>query len=103
DGKKYEISSEASPARTRYFTLSGEILQWRPGNRAERWAVGMGTGRETAKIRYWLTDPSGKKIFEHEDTIRAEFWGNEYADSTGQLAHPFAAKIASRLAQAKLE
>lgn len=103
DGKKYDISSEVSPGKSRFYTLNGEVLQWHPGNRAERWAIGMGTGRETAKIHYWLTDPSGKKVFEHEDTIRAEFWGNEYADSVGQLAHPFADKIATRLAQAKLE
>jgi hypothetical protein len=65
--------------------------------------VGAGTGRETAKIRFWVTDAGGKKVFEHQDTIRAEFWGNEYADSVGQLAHPFADKIAGRLAEVKLE
>jgi hypothetical protein len=103
DGKKYQICAEASPNQSRFYTLNGEVLQWHPGNRAERWAIGMGTGRESARIRFWLTDASGKKVFEHEDTIRAEFWGNEYADSVGQLAHPFADKIATRLAQAKLE
>jgi hypothetical protein len=88
DGKKYDVTAEPSAAQNRCFTLNGEVLQWHPGNRAERWAVGMGAGRETAKIRYWLTDASGKKVFEHEDTIRAEYWGNQYADSVGQLAHP---------------
>jgi hypothetical protein len=58
--------------------------------------------RETAKIHYWLTDASGKKVFDHTDTIRAAFWGNGYADSVGQLAQPFADKIADRLAEAKL-
>jgi hypothetical protein len=62
----------------------------------------MGSGRETAKIHYWLTDASGKKVFEHTDTIRAAFWGNGYADSVGQLAQPFADKIAERLAAAKI-
>ena len=56
--------------------------------------VGMGTGRETAVIHYWLTDKTGKKVFEHTDTIRAAFWGNAYAGSVGQLAQPFADKIA---------
>jgi hypothetical protein len=102
DGKKYEISTAAPLSRAHYYSLSGEVLAWHPGNRAKRVLVGVGTGRETAKIRYWLADETGKKVFEHEDTIRAEFWGNEYADSVGQLAHPFADKIAGRLAQAKL-
>jgi hypothetical protein len=102
DGKKFEISADSPASRNHYFTLAGEVLRWHPGNRAERWAVGMGAGRETAKIRYWLCDEAGKKVFEHEDTIRAEYWGNQYADSVGQLAHPFADKIAGRLAQAKL-
>ena len=101
DGKKFEITADSPAGRNHYFTLAGEVLQWHPGNRAERWAVGMGAGRETAKIHYWLCDEAGKKVFEHEDTIRAEYWGNQYADSVGQLAHPFADKIANRLAQAK--
>jgi hypothetical protein len=100
--KKFDILAETPTGQNRYFMLDGEVLQWHPGNRAERFVVGMGAGRETAKIRYWLTDNSGKKVFEHEDTIRAEYWGNQYADSVGQLAHPFADKIAIRLGQAKL-
>ena len=102
DGKRYEISTTAPLSRAHFYSLNGEVLAWHPGNRAKRVLVGVGTGRETAKIRYWLADETGKKVFEREDTIRAEFWGNEYADSVGQLAHPFADKIAGRLAQAKL-
>ena len=36
-------------------------------------------------------------------TIRAEFWGNAYAGSVGELAHPFAAKISGRIKDAKLK
>jgi hypothetical protein len=89
-------------ARTHTYTLDGEIVSWRPGNRAKRMMVGMGSGRESAEIRYWLTDEQGKRVFEHKDTVRAEFWGNAYEGSVGQLAHPFASKIASRLTEAKL-
>ena len=102
DRSRYEVSGEPPTGREHIYTLEGEVLDWHPGNRAKRMLVGVGTGRETAKIHYWLTDQSGKKVFEHEDTIRAEYWGNAYADSVGQLAHPFADKIASRLAEAKL-
>ena len=89
-------------ARDHTYTLAGEVTSWRPGNRAKRMMVGMGSGRETAEIHYWLSDEQGKKIFEHKDTIRAEFWGNAYAGSVGELAHPFASKIAARLNEAKL-
>jgi hypothetical protein len=88
--------------RTHTYTLEGEIVSWHPGNRAKRMMIGMGSGRETADIHYWLTDERGKKIFDHKDTIRAEFWGNAYAGSVGELAHPFASKIAGRLTEAKL-
>ncbi len=65
--------------------------------------LGMGSGRETAKIHYWLTEvATGKKVFEHTDTIRQAFWGNAYTSSVGQLAQPFADKIALRLKDAKL-
>jgi hypothetical protein len=59
--------------------------------------VGMGSGREEAQIHYWLMERDGKKVFEHTDTIRQAFWGNAYANSVGELAQPFADKIAERL------
>jgi len=96
------LSDVPATARLHTYTLQGEIVSWRSGNAAKRWLVGAGSGREAADIRYWLTDEQGKKVFEHKDTIRAEFWGNAYAGSVGQLAHPFASKIASRLTEAKL-
>ena len=100
--KNFTAATEPSETCGNPYVLEGEILAWHPGNRAKRVLVGAGTGRENAKIRFWLDDNSGKHIFNHEDTIRAEFWGNEYANSVGQLAGPFAAKIADRLKQAKL-
>jgi len=102
DGKRFGVAVEAPASQVKIYTLDGEVSEWHPGNRAKRLVVGMGSGRETAKIHYWLTDTSGKKVFEHTDTIRAAFWGNGYADSVGQLAQPFADKIADRLAEAKL-
>ena len=95
------IGAPATP-RTHTYTLGGEILSWHPGNRAKRMMVGMGSGRETAEIHYWLTDENGRRVFEHRDTIRAEFWGNAYAGSVGELAHPFASKIAVRLVEAEV-
>ncbi len=85
------------------YRLEGEILSWHAGNRAVRLMVGMGAGRETAKIRYWVVGPSGRRLFRHTDTIRAAYWGNAYAGSSGQLAQPFAAKIAARLRKLKLK
>lgn len=102
DGKRFDVTGEAPAAQLKTYTLDGQVTEWHPGNRAKRLVVGMGSGRETAKIHYWLTDTSGKKVFDHTDTIRAAFWGNGYADSVGQLAQPFADKIADRLAEAKL-
>jgi uncharacterized protein DUF4410 len=95
------VSPPETP-RTHTYTLDGEIVSWHPGNRAKRMMVGLGSGRETADIHYWLTDGQGKRVFEHKDTIRAEFWGNAYAGSVGELSHPFASKIAARLTDAKV-
>jgi Domain of unknown function (DUF4410) len=102
-GKKFAVVTEPPSTGDRLFVLDCEILEWRPGNAAKRILVGMGSGRESAKIRYSVTNAAGKKIFEHQDTIRAEFWGNAYASSVGQLAHPLADKIAGHLGDAKLE
>jgi uncharacterized protein DUF4410 len=103
-GAEYQVAAEIpSDAHGHVYTLNGEVTAWRPGNRAKRMLVGMGSGRETAEIHYWLTDEEGKKVFENKDTIRAEFWGNAYAGSVGELAHPFADKISGRIKDAKLK
>jgi hypothetical protein len=102
DGQYFDVASEAPKGADRVYTLNGEVLEWHAGNRAMRMLVGFGSGRETAKIHYWLTDQSGKKVFDHTDTIRQSVWGGAYANSVGQLAQPFAAKIAARLKDAKL-
>jgi len=103
DRKIYNISTEAPSSGTHYLALEVEILEWHPGNAAKRALVGVGTGRESAKIRYSVVTSEGKKVFEHEDTIRTEFYASAYAPSVGQLAHPLADKIGGRLADAKLE
>ena len=104
EGQKFNIFAEAPPEGSApFYRLQGEVMEWHPGNRAKRMLVGMGSGREEAKIHYWLVSRTGMKAFEHTDVIRAEFWGNAYAGSVGELAHPFADKIAKRLGEAKLE
>lgn len=104
DGRQFEVAPEKPKEWSgKVYVLDGEVLAWHAGNRAERTLVGYGSGRETAKIHYWLTDDAtGKKVFEHSDTIRQAFWGNENANSVGQLAQPFADKIAVRLREARL-
>jgi hypothetical protein len=103
-GADYDVTADVPKSPQGHtYTLGGEVVSWHPGNRAKRMLVGMGSGRETADIHYWLTDESGKKVFESKDTIRAEFWGNAYAGSMGELAHPFADQIAGRIKNAKLK
>ncbi len=103
DGQYFFVVPEPpNDANGALYTLGGEVLEWHSGNRAKRLLVGMGSGRETAKIHYWLTDISGKRVFDHTDTIRQAFAGNAYAGSVGQLAQPIADKIAERLRAAKL-
>jgi len=103
DDRYFFVTPEpVNGAQGAVYTLRGEVLEWHSGNRAKRLLVGMGSGRETAKIHYWLTDSSGKRVFDHTDTIRQAFSGNAYAGSVGQLAQPFADKIAERLKAASL-
>lgn len=82
------------------YLLEGEVVEWKAGNRATRMLIGMGSGRESAKIRFWLTDQSGTKVYDRTDTIRQSVWGGGAAPSAGQLVQPFAIKIAERIAEA---
>ncbi len=103
DGKRFFVVKAANPEQPRLYTLHGKILDWHPGNRAKRMFIGFGSGRESAKIRYWLTNANGKQIFKHTDTIRSSFWASSAATgSAGTLGEPFADKIAQRLKHAKL-
>ena len=100
-GNRFEIVSEAPTEAKNVYILEGEVIGWRAGNRAKRFLVGMGSGREAADVRYWVTNEKKDKVCEHKDTIRAEFWGNAYAASVGELAHPLADKVAKRIAESK--
>jgi hypothetical protein len=101
-GNRFEVVTDVPTTNHgRIYTLDGEITAWHAGNRAQRVLLGFGTGRESADIHYWLTDDTDNKVIEYRDTIRAEYFGNQYAGSVGELAHPFGDKIASRLNGAK--
>jgi len=102
-GKDFDIASEP-PATSEgtIYTLDGEIKAWRPGNAAKRLLVGMGSGRESSDIQYQVTNGSGNKVVDRQDTIRTNFY-SQGAGSTGTLAHPVAQKIADRIRDAKLK
>jgi len=103
-GTQYDVMAEVPATPPEHvYTLNGEVVAWRPGNAAKRFLVGFGSGREAADLHYWITDQTGKNVLDKKDTIRAEFWGNAFAGSVGQLAHPFADKISNRIRDAKLQ
>jgi hypothetical protein len=101
-GTRAEVVTETPENRTKVLILEGEILSWKAGNRATRLMVGLGAGRETATIHFYLNDASGKKVFEHTDTIRQSLWGGGYTPSVGELLQPFANKIANRISESKI-
>lgn len=99
--KRFDVVADGPTTSSAAYTLDGEILEWHAGDMAERVIVGMGAGREMAKIHYWLTGADGKKRFESTDTIRTSFNDNVYEKSVGHLARPFAIKIEKRLSANK--
>jgi hypothetical protein len=101
-GTRAEAVSETPENRTRVLILEGEVLSWKAGNRATRLMVGLGAGRETAKIHFWINDASGKKVLDRTETIRQSVWGGGYTPSVGELLQPFANKIANRIAESKV-
>jgi hypothetical protein len=102
-GKDFDIVAETPNApQGAVYTLDAEITDWHPGNAAKRILVGLGSGRETTDIQYRVADGSGKKVVEHKDTIRTNFY-SQGAGSTGTLGHPIAQKITERIKDAKLK
>ena len=91
------VAESRSDAILPVYTLTGEVLSWQAGSRTKRLVMGLGTGRESAEIRYWIVDGGGTRVFESKDTIRAALMGNTIAASAGQLVAPFVSKIAERL------
>ena len=101
--KSFDVAAEApSGAQGTVYTLDGEITKWESGNAAKRVLVGFGSGRESSDIQFRVTDGSGKKVVDKEETIRTNFY-SQGAGSTGTLAHPIAQKIADRIKDAKLK
>lgn len=100
-GARAQVVTETPENAAKVLVLEGTILSWKAGNRATRLMVGLGAGRESAKIHFYLNDASGKKVFEHTDTIRQSVWGGGYTPSVGELVQPFANKIANRISESK--
>jgi hypothetical protein len=102
-GKEFDVVTASSkrPSGSLY-RLNGEITGWRPGNAAKRIIIGLGSGRESSDIHYWVTDSSGQKVIDQRDTIRTNFY-SQGAGSVGTLVHPIAQKIAERIKKAGLK
>ena len=100
-GNRVKPVTVAPENKEKVLFLEGEIISWKAGNRAKRLMIGLGSGRETAKIHFYLKDSSGKKVYEHTDTIRQSVWGGGYAPSAGELMQPFANKIAKRISESR--
>jgi hypothetical protein len=105
DAAQFDIIEAAAPGQARVFVLDGVVLEWHPGNVAERMLIAAGSvaGRENAKIHFWLTSKDGKKVFETTETIRQLWMRNLHEKNSGLLRQPFADKITQCLAAANLD
>jgi hypothetical protein len=100
-GKTFDVVGEKPANGTNVYTLTGEIVSWRPGNAAKRLLVGMGSGREAMDVQFKLTDGQGKTIIDRKETIRTNFY-NQNSGSSGTLAHPIAQKLGDRIKEANI-
>jgi hypothetical protein len=96
--ERFDIA-DALGAKTGVYVLEGEVLSWQAGSKAKRLMTGLGMGRESAEIRFWIVDPNGVRVLERRDTIRADYTNVAGANT---LAHPFVQKITERLLDANL-
>ncbi len=102
-GKDFDVVSESrASAEGNVYTLDVKLTGWRPGDATKRMLLGLGSGRESADIEYQVTDASGKKVINREDTVRTNYLGAQYAPSAFTLFHPLAQKIAEHIKDAKL-
>ena len=102
-GKDFDVSADPPSApRGSVYTVDGQVTGWRPGNAAKRLIVGLGSGRESTDLKYWVADAAGKNVVDTKDTIRTNFY-SQGAGSIGTLAHPIAQKLAERIKDAKLK
>jgi len=101
-GKQFEVVAAApASAAGSVYMLDGEVTEWRPGNAAKRFLVGMGSGREAMDLTFQVSDAKDR-LFERKETIRTNFY-SQGAGSTGTLAHPIAQKISDRIEEARLK
>ena len=58
--------STAASAPEPAYELTGQVVQFDPGNRAARYAVGFGAGKTKLRVAFTLKDKSGKELFKSE-------------------------------------
>jgi len=64
-------SPAASPAPLREYHLLGTIVEFAPGNRAARYAVGFGAGKTSIRVAFAVRDAA-----KNEDVFKTESYGS---------------------------
>lgn len=92
---------ENAPVKPAVLRLSGQLVDFEPGNAAKRMMVGFGTGRAHASFEFTLRDPSmGRVVWQKRVKQTASFWFNGTTSSAaerGELPEGLAKKLVEEL------
>jgi len=94
-------TAEQQPAKEGVLRLSGQLVDFEPGNAAKRLMVGFGSGRAHAAFDFALRDPAtGQIVWQKKLKQTASFWFNGTTSSAaerGELPEGLAKKLVEEL------
>lgn len=96
---------DGAPGGGGAYTLDGEILRMYQNNNIDAHAGGMATNNQIITVRYWLTGPDGKKVFDKTSTYTATGVGIDSQvdfNGAGPIARDLEADVVSRVKDAKI-
>ena len=94
-------TGEQDPPKLGLLRLTGQLVDFDPGNAAKRLMVGFGSGRAHAEFEFALRDPAtGQIVWQKKLKQTASFWFNGTTSSAaerGELPEGLAKKLVQEL------
>ncbi len=105
-GDKAMIVAAAAPtASDKIYKLDGEITRMFQRNDLDGHSGGVSSNTDVVSVHYWLTDPSGKKVFDTSstyDTLATASYSDAVFGTSGPMARDLESDIVGKINGAKI-
>lgn len=104
-GDKAMVAAAAPAGSDKIYKLDGEITRMFQRNDLDGHSGGVSSNTEVVSVHYWLTDPSGKKVFDKSstyDTASTASYSDALFGTSGPMARDLESDVAGKINGAKI-